>query len=154
AFKGFNFYADVVTTDMNYAWILFIIGAVFGFNKYNKSVLLSISQFGFIFLLLAFVFREGTVTRYLYFIYPFYLMLVSLGLICLGELIFVKGLKKPDLLQSTFAKVLGLLIIVFLSNPSQTKAFLSRTEHGQLVDKKISEWYYTNWKDPIKYVKD
>lgn len=153
AFEAFRFYADVLTTDMSYVWVLFIIGVVFGYKHYSKSVLLSLGQFGFIFLLLAFVFREGTVTRYLYFIYPFYLMLVSLGIVTLGEITFSKFIKKPNLNNSTFIKLITIVVVIVICKPSNLKAFLTRTEHGQLVDKNISEWYYTNWKDPIDYVR-
>ena len=153
-FESFNIYFGVLETDGNYLYLLGLLGLIVAFIKHRRSALFLVGHFVFLIILFSFVFREPAVSRYLYFILPFYFMAAAYGIWWLVDFISDKVIKNKDFPQKAVAFLLVLTACTFLSNPSQTKAFLSRTEHGQLVDRKISEWYYTNWKDPIKYVKE
>ena len=152
-FESFNIYFGIIETDGYYLYVFAIIGFLTAFIKYRRSALYIFSHFVLLFLLISFVFREPAVTRYLYFILPFYFISASLGIWWVLELIATKLIKNLGLVQKSSAFILVLIAGSFMMNPQNTKAFLNRIEHGQIVDKKISEWYYTNWKDASEYVK-
>ncbi|MCO6494060.1 MAG: glycosyltransferase family 39 protein [Bacteroidetes bacterium] len=152
-FKSYDVYMNVLNTDGNYMYILAILGFVVSFIKYKRSALYIACHFIFIVLLFSFVFREAALSRYLYFIIPFYFMAVAYGIWWLIDKLFENILKKPAFPRSSFALIVVLFLGFLLLNPKNLKAFLNNTSHGQIVDSKISEWYFTNWKDPIDYVK-
>ncbi|MBX2984537.1 MAG: glycosyltransferase family 39 protein [Bacteroidia bacterium] len=151
-FESFDVYMNVLKTDGNYLYILAIIGFVISFIKSRRSALYLSAHFVFLLILFSFVFREPAVSRYLYFIIPFYFMAVAYGIWWLIDKLCETILKKQALSQTTFVFILVLISGIFLLNPKNLKAFLNNTEHGQVVDRNISEWYYTNWKSPIEYV--
>ncbi|MCK9480348.1 MAG: glycosyltransferase family 39 protein [Bacteroidia bacterium] len=152
-YLSYDLYMNVLKTDGNYLYILASIGFVVAFIKNKRSALYLTAHFVFLFILFSFVFREPAVSRYLYFIIPFYFIAAAYGIWWIIDKVFISLLKKPNFPQTSFAFMAVLALGIFLLNPKNIKAFLNNTNHGQIVDRQISEWYYTNWKDPIAYVK-
>lgn len=152
-YEAFDVYWGVIETDMLFLHVLGFIGLVIGVIKFNKYGLYIATQFVFTLLLISFVFREAALPRYLYFIYPFLLIGAATTIWWVTTWIKSRLSKKHDK-QLSFGNymVLGILVVI-LAKPQETKAFLSKTDHGLLVDRKLSEWFYTNWKESAKYVK-
>jgi uncharacterized membrane protein len=151
-FKALGFYWDIIQSDTFYTYVLAALGLLIGLRKFTKSGVFVGGHFIFLLFMMSFVFREVTLTRYLYFIYPFYLMLFGLGLIGVAEWLTGVVFKKTGLMQSGVVWFIMLFAVVLVSQPSTTKAFLNRQQHGQLVDRKIGEWYFSHWRDALKYV--
>jgi 4-amino-4-deoxy-L-arabinose transferase-like glycosyltransferase len=151
--ESFDLYFGIIETDGYYLYVIAAIGLITAFIKYRRSALYLFSHFVFLFLLFSFVFREPAVTRYLYFILPFYFIAAAYGIWWILEFVLFKFLKNTDFIQKYSALFLVFIVGMLIMKPQNTKAFLSRTEHGQLIDKKQAEWYYTNWREATDYVK-
>jgi 4-amino-4-deoxy-L-arabinose transferase-like glycosyltransferase len=151
-YEAFNVYWGVIETDMLFLHLIGFVGLILGIIKFNKHGLYVAIQFLFTLFLISFVFRDAALPRYLYFIYPFLLIGAATTLWWATTWIKSKLSKKQDKrLSFVNYMVLGIIVII-LAKPQETKAYLSKT-HGLLVDRKLSEWFYTNWKESGKYVK-
>jgi hypothetical protein len=153
-FESFNVYWDAINTDSSYLYLFALIGILAGFYTFKKSTLYLVSNFVIILLLFSFVFREPAVVRYLYFIYPFFFMLVAFGAWSLLSFISQKVLVKTKIAESLTSFLLLFFVLFLMLQPKNISAFLKQKEHGQIVDKSISEWVFTNWQEPLKYVKE
>lgn len=152
-FAAFTFYFDVIQNDFWFLYIPALIGLIAMFKNHKRSGLFVWSQFVWIFLLLCFVFREPLVTRYLYFIYPFYLMAAAYGIWFVLEWISSK-MTNVHAHKSLGAALLVVVASIALSKPNQTRDFLTRSEHGQALSNKLAEWYFTNWRKPMDFVRE
>jgi 4-amino-4-deoxy-L-arabinose transferase-like glycosyltransferase len=148
-FEAFDVYKGVIETDMLFLPFLGLIGFFFLIKKHLKYGLFITISFLYTLFLISFVFREAALSRYLFFIYPF--LLIAIASTLWYSLKFL-NLKLKNRFSYNFMLGTALVLILSVSNLNNVKAYLTRTEHGQLVDKKIAEWYFTNWKDPIHYV--
>lgn len=152
--ESFDVYFNAITSDSSYLYILAAIGIFAGFYSYRKSVLYAFSNFIVILLLFSFVFREPAVPRYLYFMYPFFFMLAAFGAWSIWEFLVKKILVKAQLAENATSFLVVFFALFMLLQPKNISAFLKHKEHGQIVDKNISEWSFTNWQEPLNYVNE
>lgn len=148
-FDTFNIYLSVVKTDLPYLWIIGLIGLVLGFYRFRKSALFTFSFLAVLFLLLSFVYREPALPRYIIFIYPFFCIGIA---VVFYEIIFqVNRFAKKPVVRNLFFGVV--LIVLFLMTPwKQSLAMVKARSHGYVVPAELANWYFTDWKFPIRKV--
>lgn len=150
-YESFLVYFNAMEADTGKLYLLALAGLVMAFFKYKRSALYIFSHFIFLAFLLSFVFREPALSRYFYFILPFFFITASYALVWILDS-FANFIKKAQLSGSRIGLLILVATTIAFTKPMQLKAFLSSIEHGQIVDRAISEWYYTNWKEPFAYV--
>lgn len=148
----FNMYYDVLKTDYSSLYLLGVVGFIAQFFINKKSAMLSLAFFGYLFLLMSYVYREPALPRYIFFIFPFFAMAIASSL----YVIYFKLLKKvlPEkLFNSHIVKAVLVLAILFVSPLQKSIAMVKSTEHGKTIPKALSHWYFTNWKEASQNVK-
>jgi len=155
--KSFDVYADVISADFKAIPILGSLGFLFALIKSRKTGYFLISTFVVPFLLMSFVFRDPCHAKYLSYIYPVFLISAAYSLY------FIAFTLVPYISKSwneTNASYMRTCTIVFIG---LTFAFMQRKEiskmllteaHGNVVDKRISEIHFVNWKQPCEFIKE
>ena len=148
----FDLYMAVLKSDFNMLYYLGFIGFVAQFFINKRSALFSLAMFGYLFILMSYVYREPALPRYLYYIYPFFVMAIASTLF----LVYDKLLKKvvPEKIYGSKVFIGALLLAIIALTPiKDTVAMLQSEKHGQVIPRELSHWYFTNWKQaslPIK----
>jgi hypothetical protein len=107
------------------------------------------------FLLMGFVFLEPCLPRYHAFIYPLYLVTVVSAFYYVPALIKKITPKWPAYHSWIgFVALIGFVILFITSKAIKNSITLITLEkYGTVIDKKLSQWSFTNWRDPSLYVK-
>lgn len=148
----FTMYYDVLKTDYAYLYLLGIVGFVVQFFINKKSAMLSLAFFGYLFLLMSYIYREPALPRYIFFIFPFFTMAIASSL----YFIYFKLLKKvlPEkMLNSNILKTVLVLALLYVSPLQKSIAMVQSNEHGKTIPRELSHWYFTNWKEASENVK-
>jgi len=154
-FKIFNKYFDILKYDLKWMYLLGIGGLVLAWFYNKKSGAFLTSLFLFIFLLMSFIFYDPALPRYLIYIYP--LFIISVAVFCYVTLNFIikKSVNNPG---GTTAKVLWLIPFILAGFTFRCDELKSLATAGKkyyfLVDRKLSEWSFTDWQYPCKYVEN
>jgi hypothetical protein len=105
-------------------------------------------------LLLGFLFREPALPRYFIFVHPFFLLSVALFFFAALKFLIPR---MPVLRTKTGGMVaLALPFVIVLTNvrwSELTDLLMARQVEGHVVDQNISQYNFTNWQDPCKFVK-
>jgi len=145
----FNLYLSVFKTDLPKLWIIGIIGLLWGFYRFRKSALFTFSLSVVLFLLMSFIYREPALPRYITYIYPFFCVGIA---VAFYEIIFqINRLTKKSAVRKALF-YLVLLAVVLLTPWKQSLAMVKARNHGQVVPRELSFWYFTDWKSPLKQV--
>ncbi|MCT4665368.1 MAG: glycosyltransferase family 39 protein [Flavobacteriales bacterium] len=145
-YKSFDIYKNVILTDMPLLWPIGFVGFALAIWRYKERGIFILSMFLPYVLLMSFVFREPFLPRYLVEAYLYLIMAIAIGI---DELLswLSKYIKQPKL-QSSLT-VIGLVLVVLLSNIQQTIAVTATETHGQVAPKELSQWYFADWKSPV-----
>lgn len=151
-FEAFDVYKNVLKTDMYLMPLLGTLGFILAIIKFKKFGVYITIQFLVTLLLMSFVFRDAALVRYLYFIYPFVLTAIAISIWWIVSFIIKKRSELNDKNFKPTILFIAFIICVLIAKPSETKNFLNNKNHGLLIDRNLSEWYFTNWKDPYMYI--
>ncbi|MEO7175690.1 MAG: glycosyltransferase family 39 protein [Saprospiraceae bacterium] len=154
-FEAWTIYKDVMTYDFKGLTIIAIIGFILAFRVNRRSAILLIAGLAIPVLLMSFVFREPSLPRYLIYIYPLFLIAVAIGI---QQILAI--LARYVFKTQTRGGVMALYILPFILllttfRYTEIKDLLMvKQKSGFIVDKKLSQWSFTNWKDPVEWVKN
>lgn len=146
-----TFYA-VPQTDFPVLYFFALLG-IPGAYFYGRKLGHFMVAFGvFPFLLLSFVFINMNLAKYLSFAYPFLLIYMAIGVYLIPDLLFRYVLKQEGN-GSFFARLVLPLVFVLVFLPFKTIGELAtQQKHGSVIDGKLAEWFFTNWKESVGYV--
>jgi hypothetical protein len=149
-YSTFNIYNGVLKTDIPPLYWLGIAGFVCALIRYHKQAYFVTAMFGILFLAMSFVFREPSLPRYLIYIYPLFLMAIALSFDTAVLLLAKIKIKIP----LVFAVIVSIIVILCLPTTRNTLKTITQKEHGQVVPRELSHWYFPDWKSSCRKVKD
>lgn len=153
AWSVMNTFINVLKTDFPSLYWWGWIGIILSFFYSRKLGYFLLSFFVFPFLLLGFVFINMNLAKYMSFIYPLFVIAIAIGLYAVPDLILRKLLKQENdfawAAKLLFSFVVALVLIPF--GTIKTLAF--ETKHGNVIDTKLAEWFFTNWKEPMQLIR-
>ena len=155
-FNQFKVYWGVITTDLPYMIYIALAGLLSLALLHFRKFIILFSFYVPPFLLMSFVFLDPCLPRYHTFIYPLFLISVACGFYYLPNLISGKLAPGNQKIRnnSYYFSILGFLIMLIVSkaliNPFK---LITNENHGAPIDRKLSIWYFTNWKEPSLYIK-
>ena len=152
-FKIFNLYSDIIKYDFGMLYFLGLAGFIASFFINWKSAIFLISSFVVPFLLMSFIFRDPAVPRYLVYIYPIFLISIAAFLYFLTDLIQRNIPKNLSHWSWVFKIIPFIIILPFVRYTELSDLLKVKKKNGFVVDKKLSHWSFTNWKEPCNYVK-
>jgi hypothetical protein len=154
--RVFNIYMSVFKADMPNFWWLGFIGLAAAFWIRKKAAAFLVSLFLVPLLLMSYVFYDPATTRYLIFLYPFFLIGIGVALFVVWKLIG-NYLIPPTVASKplvSVAAVIGTVVFVVLGSPrKELKALIDPQRHGMISKPEISNWYFSNWKEAALNVK-
>lgn len=152
-FEAWDIYFGMFSFDYGYLWVMGLLGLLFSIKYAPKAALRLGLLVGVPLLLMSFFFREPALPRYYIFVYPFQLILIAFGLYFVGN-IFAKMLSIQKKNVRIFTLILPcLLVLAFIPYKDMWQLLSGQKTSGFIVNKKISHWSFTNWKDPALWVK-
>lgn len=149
-YSTFNIYNGVLKTDFPPLYWWGIAGFFCALARYRKQAYFVTAMFGVLFLAMSFVFREPSLPRYLIYIYPLFLVAIALSFDTSARLLTKIKIKIPPV----FAVIASIVIILCLPTTRNTLKTASRKEHGQVVPRELSQWFFPDWKSSCRKVKN
>lgn len=153
SWRVFNTFLNVLKTDFPTLYWWGFIGIVLSFFYSKRLGYFLISFFVFPFLLLGFVFINMNLAKYMSFIYPMYVIAIALGLYAVPDLLLRKILKMENDFAFAAKLIFSFVITLVLIPFSTIKTLAFETKHGNVIDGKLAEWFFTNWKEPMQLIK-
>lgn len=155
-YKVLNIYLGVFKADFAHYWWLGFIGLIAAFLVKRKSAVFLMALFVVPLLLISFVFYDPATTRYLIFIYPFFLIGIGVAVYSVWRLIGRYALPislavKP--FYSLSAIFFSIILLVLLSPLNDLQTLINPKRHGMVSRTEISNWFFSNWKEASLNVK-
>ncbi|MEE4196256.1 MAG: glycosyltransferase family 39 protein [Bacteroidales bacterium] len=158
AFKSFTVYFNVLKHDFSKVYYLGFLGIIASFfirGKKQEATYL-FSMFVVPFLLMSFVFRDPSTPNYIYYIYPIFLIYISIFIYYFIKF-FLQKISSPVLLSKKsfnhFILILVLLLIITAIPRKEIKSLITTKEHGQVVKKELFYNRYIDWKSVCNQIK-
>lgn len=151
--ESFNAYNDLLLYDLNWLYIPALLGLVAAYRLNLRAGIWLTASFVVPFLLLCFVFREPFLRRYLIFAYPY--LLISAGVFFYTLLNRMKKRLWPAGGQNVGYALMCIPFMLVLFNARWNgiaDLALARKLEGHIVDMRIANWSFTNWKEACDYV--
>ena len=154
-FKTFNTYFDVLKIDYPILYWAGILGIPASFFVNRKGAIFLFSMFVVPFLLMSFIFKDPSLPRYMIFIYPLFLVGIASFLYVISNLIYKKMFRQGGNLKYAIVTCLVPVVVIlfFIQTEELRELADAEKKQGFIVDKKLSNWSFTNWKYPSRYVK-
>lgn len=154
AYKSFNTYYDVITNEFKYLHFFGFAGLIIAFLYNKRSALLLVSFFVIPFLLQSFIFREPTITYYIYYILPFFYLAIAIAIYAIQDILLHKLLFKEK--TKTISTILNLILLVVILNSGflykDINKVMKTKEHGRIVKKELFNSTFVNWKQNLEFV--
>ncbi|MCC6460833.1 MAG: glycosyltransferase family 39 protein [Saprospiraceae bacterium] len=152
-FESFEVYESLLRYDLNWFYVPALAGLLIAAWRYPRAGAWLLASFVVPLLLLSFVFREPFLRRYLIFAYPYVLLGMGVFFYAAWEWLKQKYWPKasPAAAYAFFTIPFGLLLGNAHWNDIADLA-LARTLEGHIVDTRIANWSFTNWKEASAYV--
>lgn len=151
--ESFNTYNDLLLYDLNWLYVPALLGLVAAYRLNLRAGIWLTVSFVVPFLLLCFVFREPFLRRYLIFAYPY--LLISAGVFFYILLDWMKKRLWPvagQRISYAFMAVPFVLVSLNARWNGIADLALARKLEGHIVDMRIANWSFTNWKEACDYV--
>lgn len=156
-YGSFDVYAGVLKYDFKMLELLGWAGMLLAFFKNRKLSYFLLSGFAVPFFLMSFVFREPHHAKYLSYIYPLFLISAAYALYFIAfHLASYLSKSFSETSRSYLSACLFVFVILLfgISKRKDISSMLNATEHGNIVDKSISEIHFVNWKQPCLFIRD
>lgn len=157
-FSAFLVYWDLLYYELSFGLVIGISGLILSFILSFKNALFHSSLFFVPLLLMSFIFREPNLPRYFIYLYPLFVIFVSVGIVFLAQLVITY---LPDRIQASFIGERSLLIVALISlmipisnARNVTSVVTAENRIGNIVNPALSTWYFTNWKEVLDGVKN
>ncbi|MBL7959615.1 glycosyltransferase family 39 protein [bacterium] len=154
--KVFNIYMSVFKVDFPNYWRLGFIGLIAAFFFQRKSAVFLISLFIVPLLLMSFVFYDPATTRYLIYVYPFFLIGVGVAVYGIWRLIGLYLLPlswSPRTVINITAVLATVAVLISFASIKDLKALINPQRHGMVARGEISNWFFSNWQEASQNVK-
>lgn len=158
AFKSFIVYFNVLKSDFSIIYYLGFLGIISSFfirGKKQEAIYL-FSMFVVPFLLMSFIFRDPSTPNYIYYIYPIFLIYISIFIYFFVKYFLKKIFSYNLLSKRSFNHFILLLIIllIFIAIPrKEIKSLITTKKHGQVVKKELFYNRYIDWKSVCNQIK-
>ncbi len=154
--KCYNTYIGVINTDYKVVNYLGWLGFILSFFINRKLGYFLFSSFIVPFLLLSFVFISTSHAKYLIQIYPFFLISAAVSVYFIGFK-FLPFFNKKYINNLSYINFLNFvfLVFVFIIFPKkEISNLINPKKHGNIVDSKLAEINFVNWKTPCLFLKE
>jgi len=155
-FYYFKVYWGVITTDLPYMIYFAIAGMLtLAYSDFRKFIIL-FAYYIPPFLLMSFVFLDPCLPRYHTFIYPLFIISTACAFYYIPAVLSERlapgnaQTRNQAFMISTIAFIIMLFVSKALVSPFKV---VNTDNHGATIDRKLSIWYFTNWKEPSIYIK-
>ncbi|MDR1879781.1 MAG: glycosyltransferase family 39 protein [Tannerellaceae bacterium] len=151
-YETFNIYFDVLRSDYTPIYMLGFAGFIASIARYRKAGYYLTAIFAGLFLVMSFVFREPSLPRYLMYIYPLFLIAIALAV---DTIVFLleKRFKSFKLFKPVILAVAVIGATGFFPTIRKSVRLMKNTEHGELVPRALSSFYFPDWKSSLAKVK-
>ncbi|MFP4024621.1 MAG: glycosyltransferase family 39 protein [Thiohalospira sp.] len=157
AYKSFIVYFNVLKNDFSKIYYLGFLGIISSFfipGKKQEAIYL-FSMFVIPFLLMSFIFRDPSTPNYIYYIYPLFLIYISLFIYFLISNLISKilpsSLKSKKYFNHFVLILIGILLYIAIPK-KEIKSLITTKEHGQVVKKELFYNRYIDWKGVCKQI--
>ncbi|MEM6316280.1 MAG: glycosyltransferase family 39 protein [Bacteroidota bacterium] len=154
-YEVYTIYKNVLLVDQPILYILGLIGLVAAFVIDRKSGYFLLCFFLVPLLLMCFVLRGVYNARYLVFLYP--LFLTGIGTTAYFIFHWLPKKINADFYQKklyNFSLFLPLLLLIGCGRIGKLKDLVTvKYRNGYVIEKDLSVWSFTNWKDATDYLK-
>lgn len=153
--KAFDIYWGMLTYDYGKFYVLGLLGLVAAFFVRTRSALFLTASTLVPFLLLSFIFREPSLPRYFIFVYPLLLISAAVCIYTLVRLLNQRVFAGNGLAGlRSFMWISPVIILLPFIRFKELKSLLSvELKSGFVIDRALSQWSFTNWSDPVSWVK-
>jgi mannosyltransferase len=151
--EAFNVYHGVFRYDPSLLYFFGLLGFVAAFRLNKTAALWLLCSWLVPFLLLCFLYREPYLPRYAIFIFPYFLLAAAVGLYSVWKWVSEKIF--PDASGFTAWAMMALPFILILASvrwKDLNNLVLAQKLEGHVVNNNISQWAFTNWQEPCRYV--
>ncbi|MCK6694201.1 MAG: glycosyltransferase family 39 protein [Thermoanaerobaculia bacterium] len=151
--ESFYTYNDLLLYDLNWLYLPALLGLVAAYRLNLRAGIWLTASFVVPFLLLCFIFREPFLRRYLIFAYPY--LLISAGVFFYTLLDWVKKQLWPVAGRQVGYALMSAPFVLVLFNARWNgiaDLALARKLEGHIVDMRIANWSFTNWREACDYV--
>ncbi|MCB9317256.1 MAG: glycosyltransferase family 39 protein [Lewinellaceae bacterium] len=150
---AFNMYHSLVRYDLNWLYLPALAGFVAAFWLRPRAGLWLLCSVAVPFLLLSFVFREPSLRRYLIFIYPYLFIAAGVFFYALWNWLHTRVWPAMPRLGKQLLLALPILLLFFNAHWTGIMDMaLARKLEGHIVDDRVANWSFTNWKEACEYV--
>jgi hypothetical protein len=150
---AFDMYHSLLQYDLHWLYLPALLGFAAAIWLRPRAGLWLLCSFAVPFLLLSFVFREPSLRRYLIFIYPYLFIAAGVFFYVLWNLLQTRVW--PAIPRFIGRVCLALPFVFLLANAHWTgiaDLALARKLEGHIVDERVANWSFTNWKEACAYV--
>jgi hypothetical protein len=151
--RVFKTFFAVLQTDFPILYLFGFVGIVTAYRYGVKLGHLWMSFFVFPFFLLGFVFINMNLAKYMTFIYPLFVVSMAIGLYSMIDIALTLIQKNETNISFTIKILVPVLVILALAPFKTIKSLAFEKKHGSIIDSKLAEWFFTNWKDPMNFIK-
>jgi hypothetical protein len=155
--KCFDTYLDVLEADFKYVHLLGWAGFALSLLRNRKTGYFLIAAFVVPFLLLSFIFTSTSHAKYISFIYPIFLISASYSLYFIAFNILPRFSKSFNETSRSYLNICAAAFVILafsFMQRKEIKAMLVTEAHGNVVDKRLAEIHFVNWKQPCEYIRD
>jgi|GEM_PF-1401463 len=153
-YSVFDTFYNVLKVDLPVLYVFGGIGVIAAYYYGIRLGHLLLSMFVFPFILLGFVFINMNLAKYMTFIYPVFLLYIAIGIYAVLDVAHQLLFKKETNFSYAFKLVVSLIFVLALLPFSTVKSLAFETKHGNIIDFRLSEWFFTNWKESVGFVKN
>jgi len=148
--EAFDTYNSMLRYDLNWMYIPALAGLVAAFWLRPGAGLWLSASFIVPLILLSFVFREPCLRRYLIFAYPYLLIAAGAFFYAFWEVVKRSLWPGAPALLALALPLAGLLLNARWEGIADLA--LARKLEGHIVDTRIANWSFTNWKEACAFV--
>jgi hypothetical protein len=155
--KCFDTYVGVLQMDFKMISLFGWAGFILAWIKNRKTSYFLISSFVVPFLLMSFIFTKTSHAKYISFIYPVFLVSAAYSLYFIAFHLAKSLGKSLNEANRSYAMActIGFIILVFaVTKRNEIKNLLLTENHGNVVDKALSEIHFVNWRQPCEFIKE
>jgi len=155
-FYQFKVYWGVITTDLPYMIYFAIAGvATLAITQFRKFFILFVFYIPPL-MLMSFVFLDPCLPRYHTFIYPLFIIATASAFYYIPAELSKRFAPGNDRVRNlAFALSLFIFVVMLLVSKALNNPFklINTINHGAVIDRKLSIWHFTNWKEPSQFIK-
>ncbi len=150
---AFHMYHSMVQYDLNWLYLPALAGFVAALWLRPRAGLWLLCSVAVPFLLLSFVFREPSLRRYLIFIYPYFFIAAGVFFYALWYWLHTRVWPAMPRFGKQMVLALPFLLLLFNAHWTGIKDLaLARKLEGHIVDTRVANWSFTNWKEACEFV--